>query len=318
MSKRNQRLGRGLDALIGSVAFEKAEAQAPQAPPVQPRPTAAPAAPAVEAPAAAPKGPAVQEIPLEQIDPNPFQPRQQFSDEHLAELAESIRADGILQPIALRKAGDRYQLIAGERRWRAAGLAGLKAVPAIVREASDSEMLVLALVENIQRKDLNAIEKAQAYEALRRTLNVPIEQLAKRLGQDRSTVSNYLRLLELDESIQSLIRTGQLSMGHARAILGAPEEHRVRLARDVLAKDLSVRATEALVQLARQGSPVPGRPETRPQIKLLEERFTHTLGCRTKIREGPKGRSGKIVIYYRTLDDFDRITDRLNVNTEDI
>jgi len=231
-------------------------------------------------------------------------------------LVQSIKTDGILQPITLRKAGAKYQLIAGERRWRAAGLAGLAEVPAIVRQADDNEMLVLALVENIQREDLNAIEKAQGYEALRRTLDLPIEQMARRLGQDRSTVSNYMRLLELDDSIQSLIRSGQVSMGHARALLGAPEEHRIRLARQVVEQDLSVRAIERQVQLLRAGKPTAKPAEARPHVRQIEERFTQSLGAKAKIKEDPKGKSGRIVIYYRTLDDFDRICDRLNVDIE--
>lgn len=302
MSKRAQRLGRGLEALIGTADFATSEAQAP--------------AKAPSPLSAAPGGPIVQAIPLDRIDPNPFQPRQQFDDAGLAELAMSIKTDGVLQPITLRPAGDRYQLIAGERRWRASGLAGLQEIPAILRQADDNEMLVLALVENIQREDLNAIEKAQAYEALRKTLNIPIEQLARRLGQDRSTVSNYLRLLELDESIQSLIRCAQLSMGHARALLGTGPEHRIRLARVAVEQDLSVRAVERQVQLLRAGTPATKSPEPRPHVKQLEERFTQALGARAKIKEGPKGKSGRVVIYYRTLDDFDRICDRLNVDTE--
>lgn len=304
MSKRVQRLGRGLEALIGTEDFAPTQ------------PVAPPKAPVPEPVQVVPTGPAVQSIPLGAIEPNPFQPRQQFDDTGLADLAQSIRTDGILQPITLRSAGSKYQLIAGERRWRAAGLAGLAEIPAIVRAADDNEMLVLALVENIQREDLNAIEKSQAYEALRKTLDLPIEQMARRLGQDRSTVSNYLRLSELDESIQSMIRSGQVSMGHARALLGAPQEHRIRLARQVVEQDLSVRAIERQVQLFRAGKPTSKQVEPRPHVRQLEERFTQSLGAKAKIKEGPKGKSGRIVLYYRTLDDFDRICDRLNVDIE--
>lgn len=314
MSKRPQRLGRGLEALIGSADFAAATqlpAASPPTGPAEPAPARATVAPP------APKGPSVQMLRPQQIDPNPFQPRQQFDDAALAELAQSLKADGVLQPIAVRAVNGRFQLIAGERRWRAAQLAGLLEIPAVVRPADDREMLVLALVENIQREDLNAIEKAQAYEQLRRTLDLPIEQLARRLGQDRSTVSNYLRLLELDDSIQSRIRSGQVSMGHARALLGAPPEHRNRLAGLILEQDLSVRAVEKMVQLLRQGKPPRQAVEVRPQIKHVEGRFTQTLGVRTKIKEGPKGKSGRIVLYYRTLDDFDRICDRLNIPTDE-
>ncbi len=249
MSKRPPRLGRGLESLIGSADFSVAEPQ----PVSRPAPASVPVAPT---------GPVVQSIPLGRIEPNPFQPRQQFDDTGLAELAQSIKTDGILQPITLRQVESRYQIIAGERRWRAAQLAGLTEIPAIVRAADDNEMLVLALVENIQREDLNAIEKAQAYEALRRTLNMPIEQLARRLGQDRSTVSNYLRLLELDESLQSQIRSGQLSMGHARALLarrGAPNSTRAEhiAARSVGPCDRASGAATAGRQASREGGGAP-------------------------------------------------------------
>ncbi len=313
MAKRTQRLGRGLNALIGT-------GDAPPAhPPVSVQAAPPPATPPAEREPAPPDRPAVDTVPIDRIEPNPFQPRQQFDDTGLAELAQSIKSDGVLQPITLRQSGGKYQIIAGERRWRASRIAGLKDIPALVRQASDDDMLVLALIENIQREDLNAIEKAQGYETLRRKLDLPIEQLARRVGQDRSTVSNYLRLLELDGAVQSLIRAGQLSMGHARAILGAPEEHRIRLARQVVEQDLSVRAVEHQVQFLRQARAAPGPArEPRPHIKQMEQRFTQALGVRTKIKEGPKGKSGRLVIYYRTLDDFDRICDRLEVDTEDV
>lgn len=310
MSKRQQRLGRGLEALIGTADF------------TQPQPVPAAKSPpgsAVEKTPDPQPGPSVpvRVLSLDLIEPNPFQPRKQFDDASLGELAQSIREDGILQPIAVRPANGRFQIIAGERRCRAARLAGLAEVPAVVRQAGDTEMLALALIENIQREDLNAIEKAQAYEGLRQTLNLPIEHLAQRLGQDRSTVSNYLRLLELDDILQSLIRSGQLSMGHARTLLGAPSEHRVRLARQSVEQDLSVRALEKLVQLLRQGIPAQKKTEPRPLIKSAEQRFTQALGVRARIKEGPKGKTGRIVLYYRTLDDFDRICDRLGVPTEE-
>lgn len=307
MSKRAQRLGRGLEALIGTAEFAQPE------PETQVRgPAGSPQATPSDGPAAA-----VRMLALDAIEPNPFQPRQQFDDAALADLAQSIRTDGILQPIAVRPAGGKFQIIAGERRCRAARLAGLTEVPAAIRPANDKEMLALALIENIQREDLNAIEKAQAYEQLRRALDLPIEQLAKRLGQDRSTVSNYLRLLELDETTQSWIRSGSLNMGHARALLGAPTEHRGWLGRKVVDQDLSVRAVEKMVQLLRSGQVPKKVAEPRPLIKSVEQRFAQTLGIRTRIKEGPKGKSGRIVLYYRTLGDFDRICDRLNIPSEE-
>ncbi len=332
MSKRQQRLGRGLEALIGTGGFSATQASGPQstrspgrsatgqkqhgdtvaADSASAQKAAAPGQPAAQA-----ASPPVQTLRLDLVDPNPFQPRQQFDDTGLAELAQSIKTDGILQPIAVRPVAGRFQIIAGERRCRAARLAGLAEVPAVVRSTDDNEMLALALIENIQREDLNAIEKAQAYEQLRKALDLSIEQLAARLGQDRSTVSNYLRLLELEDSVQAWIRSGALSMGQARAILGAPAEDRHRLARHAVEQELSVRAVEKMVQLIRQGGRVQTKPEPRPVVKDLEERFTRSLGIKTRIKEGPKGKSGRLVLYYRTLDDFDRICDRLGLVVEE-
>lgn len=310
MSKRPQRLGRGLESLIGMGDMGSAQADAP-------RTTAAAQSRPSNAPQAVEPAIPVRMVNLDTVEPNPFQPRQQFDEAALAELAASIRTDGILQPIAVRPVNGKFQIIAGERRCRAARMAGLKEVPAIVRDTDDREMLALALTENIQREDLNAVEKAQAYEQLRLTLAIPIEQLAKRLGQDRSTVSNFLRLLELDELSQSWIRSGRLSMGQARAVLGAEPEHRTRLARQAVEQELSVRAVERMVQLVRQGIPEKKKNETRPLIKSTEQQFTKTLGVKAKIKESPKGKSGRIVLYYRTLDDFERICDRLNISTEE-
>jgi len=298
-----QRLGRGLESLIGSSDIQVAQL---------PATTNLPTAETAQGTGSR----AVRSLPVDLIESNPFQPRQGFDDAHLAWLAQSIKTDGILQPITVRAAGPKFQIIAGERRWRAARLAGLEEIPAIVRHADDNEMLVLALVENIHREDLNAIEKAKAYEALRMALHASIEQLGERLGQDRSTVSNYLRLLELDDPIQSLIRSRHLSMGHARALLGAPPEHRVRLAKMIVDRDLSVREAERQVQLVGRSRGRGAAAVGRPHVRQLEERMTQTLGTKTRIVEGSRGKGGRIVIYYRTLEDFDRICDRLNVDTE--
>jgi len=300
MSKNAPRLGRGLDSLIGTAVAST--------PPQQGEP----------AYGEAEAGPPVRFVPIGLLEPNPFQPRKDLDETGLAELAESIKQDGLLQPIAVRQAGAKYQIVIGERRWRAAKMAGLHEVPATVRQIADEDMLALALVENIHREDLNAIEKAHAYERLRQTLAVSIEQLAQRLGQDRSTVSNYLRLLELEEPIQAMLRAGQLTMGHARALLGAQAECRMRLARQVVEQGLSVRALERAVQRSKESPARPAEPEKRPHIRLLEDRFAEALGVRTVIREGKRQGRGRIVLYYRTLDDFDRICRLLNIDLAEV
>ena len=189
------------------------------------------------------------EIPIDLIDPSSLQPRTVFDDAKLDELARSIIANGVVQPLLLRRKGGRFELVAGERRWRAAQRAGLSKVPAVVRSVPDDKVLELALIENIQREDLNAIEEARAYKNLIETLGLTQETVAERVGRDRSYITNYLRLLRLPSDIQDLVQTERLSMGHARAILGTDEpDIQRRLARKVIEQDLSVRATERLVR----------------------------------------------------------------------
>src|ERR1700704_3241801 len=207
------------------------------------------------------------EIPIDLIDPSTLQPRTVFDDAKLDELARSISANGVVQPLLVRRKGGRYELIAGERRWRAAQLAGLTRIPAVVRNVSDDKVLELALIENIQREDLNPIEEARAYKKLIETLGLTQEIVAERVGRDRSYITNYLRLLRLPDDLQELLQTGRLSTGHARTLLGL--EHvdlQRRIARKIIEQDLSVRATEQLVRLAAE----PRRNARKPPSKQKE------------------------------------------------
>jgi len=302
MAKGSPRLGKGLDALISpAITQTQPEPTIPQPPNTQGH------------------SPNLRLIRVDLVEPNPYQPRQHIDETALADLAKSIAESGVIQPIVVRQVGAKYQIIAGERRWRAASLAGMSEIPAIVRQADDEQMLTYALIENIHREDLNPIERAQAYRALQKMLDCTIEELARRVGQDRSTVSNYLRLLELDESIQALVRSGQLTMGHARALLGAPPEYRTQLARKAAAEAMSVRAVEKAVQMLRAAKPPQKRnAPPRPHIKLLEAKFSQTLGLRTRIAESNSRHAGRVIIYYKSLDDFDRICQALGVDLSDI
>src|SRR5688572_26859852 len=202
------------------------------------------------------------EIELDSIVPGPMQPRTHFDEAALEHLAESIRSHGIVQPLLVRRRGDQYELIAGERRWRAAKLAGLTRVPVVIREVPDESLLEIALIENIQRENLNPLEEAQAYKKLIETVGLTQEALASRVGRDRSYITNYLRLLRLPDDLQQLVKEGQLSTGHARTILGVSQEDlQRRLARQVIEQGLSVRATEQLVQRAAVDRP-PRMPRT--------------------------------------------------------
>jgi ParB family chromosome partitioning protein len=253
----------------------------------------------------------IRQVEIGAIAPNPFQPRRAFDREALEELTESIRRNGVLQPILLRQVDDRFEIVAGERRWRAAGKAGLEAIPAVVKTVDDDRMLELALVENIQRQDLNPIERAEAYRSYIDTLGLTQEKAAERLGKDRSTVANTMRLLELSEEIRLLVSRGTLTMGHARALLGLPdEEAREILARRIVAEGLSVRAVEKAVKAARTPR-TPTRPAPEPPAYLveLEGRLRERFGTRVRIQE--RGGRGKLVIEFYSRDDFDRIYELL-------
>jgi ParB family chromosome partitioning protein len=222
------------------------------------------------------------ELPIDALAPNPNQPRKGFSEEALDELAQSIKASGILQPIVARRRGERYEILVGERRWRAAQRAGLARVPVLVRDASDAEALELALVENLLREDLNPLEEADAYQRLMGEFGWTQDELASRIGKDRSSIANALRLRRLPEVIQADLRAGRLTMGHARALLGLPTAAaQLRLRERILAQDWSVRATEAGVRQARRAGP---RGRRRPaELDALEEALRTALGMRVRV-----------------------------------
>ncbi|HXG16096.1 MAG TPA: ParB/RepB/Spo0J family partition protein [Calidithermus sp.] len=268
-------LGRGLDALLG----EPARAEAEQ----------------------------LVEIPVDDIDVNPRQPRKAFDPAALEELARSIKTAGVLQPIVVRRAaGGRWELIAGERRWRAARQAGLDRIPAVVREASDAEALELALVENLLREDLNPMEEAEAYQQILSEFGWTQEELARRIGRDRSTIANSLRLLRLPPPIQDDLRAGRLTMGHARALLAlTTTAEQLKLRDEILAHAWSVRATEAGVQQRRAAPP----PRRSPELVALEQALERAL--MTRVRIVGHERRGRIEISYATAEELTRLAGAL-------
>jgi ParB family chromosome partitioning protein len=253
----------------------------------------------------------VQEIPLDRIVTNPKQPRRVFEESTLEELANSIREKGVLQPVIVKKAeDDRYILVAGERRLRAARLAGLKTIPAIVKEATEAEAVEIALIENIQRDDLNPLEMAEAFQRLIDEFGYTQEQLATRIGKDRATVANYLRILKLPPDIKEYILSGQISLGHAKAILSLPTKtSQIEVARQVLRRGLSVRQTERLCKALSKKPPKASKKEKDPNIAALEERLKRSLG--TKVTLKHRGGKGKIEIEYYSLDELDRLIELL-------
>jgi ParB family chromosome partitioning protein len=285
MSKRKA-LGRGLSSLI------------PDAPP--------------------PAAPGVLQIDVDLIAPNPQQPRKSFDEGTLDELAASIQAHGVLQPVVLSRDGERYRLIIGERRWRAAMQAGIKKIPAILRDADDRERLEMALIENLQRQELNALEEARAYQLLVDEFQLAHEELARRVGKSRSYVSNLLRLLNLDQFVRELVTTGRLSMGHARALAGlADPAAQKQAAETVVKRSLSVRETEALVsRLARRDGAEDGegageRTKSRkdPNVRAAEEKLKRAMGTEVRITGGPE--KGRIVIEFVSARELQRLFEML-------
>ena len=249
----------------------------------------------------------VTDLPIDSITANPQQPRKVFEDKALQQLAESLRQSGVLQPIVVRRMNSGYQLIVGERRWRAAKLAGLSQIPAVVREATDAQSLELALVENLLREDMNPIEEAEAYQRLLAEFGWIQEELAQRVGRDRSTIANCLRLLKLPEVIQADLRAGRLSMGHARALLSltAPLDQ-LKLRAEILDHSWSVRATEEGVKRGRGKSS--GRPTRRsPEMSALEDALRSALA--TRVRVIGTERAGRIEIAYSSREELDRVVE---------
>jgi len=249
--------------------------------------------------------------PIESIYPNPYQPRQSFSDSELTELANSIKEKGVIQPILVSQTQDGLQLIAGERRWRAAQKAGLDKIPVWIRDISPSEALELALIENIQRKDLNPIEESSAYQELMNRFNLTQEALSKRMGKDRSTIANLLRLLKLPAIIQQDLIDGKLTAGHARALLSTESALAQKKIRNlIIKKSLSVRQTEVLVKKALASKkPKDQKNETDFYIKSLAKDLQTSLGTKVDIKR--KGRKGRIIIEFYSDDDLGRLMDRL-------
>ena len=288
-SGKRQALGRGLAALIPSAS-----------------------GPGVEGSARAPSGTGLRMLDIESIHPSTRQPRKHFDEGRLDELAETIRNQGIIQPLGVRnRESGGYELIAGERRWRAAQRAGLHQVPAVVRETSESQAFELALVENLQREDLNPIEEAEAYQYMLAEHGHTQESLSERVGKDRSTVANALRLLKLPPSVRAMVREGRLNMGHARALLGLEDDPSIeRLARQAASHGLSVRQVEALVKRERKGESRPASPEPSPAARDLVHRLEQALATRVKlVQTSPK--SGRFEIHYASLDELDAILARI-------
>jgi ParB family chromosome partitioning protein len=259
------------------------------------------------------QGEELLEVDIDLIDPNPHQPRTNFNDEKLNELAQSIRSNGLVQPLLLRRIGSgRFQIVAGERRWRAAQRAGLHRVNAVIRSIPDSKLLELALIENIQRQELNPIEEAQAYQRLIHNLGLTQDEVAQQVGKDRSSIANYLRLLKLPDDVQRMLEDDSISMGHARALLGLDTKEQIRrLADEVVEKRLSVRQTEQAVQAMKQASSSPSHKEgstssgSDANIRAAELKMKRFLGTQVRIQLGKNG--GKIEIEFSSASELDRI-----------
>lgn len=314
MSK-DRRLGRGLAALLGGPMDEAAPLEA-NLPPIEPLGVALPETtdPANE----------LLRLNVHEIDDNPFQPRRDFGTAELASLAESLKEHDMLQPILVRRHGSRYQLISGERRLRAAIQAGWKTVPARLREADDRQVAELAIVENLQRRDLNPIEKATSFRRYLDQHACTQDELAARLKIDRSTIANLMRLLELPETVRQAIGTGELSAGHARALLPLGDEaEQIAFAQQIKSEGLSVRATEQLVQLRLDEDddagpatiPLPrSKPTKSEQVASLEQEFRMATGTKVEIRQSGRGR-GKIVLHFGNEDEFERIRELISGDT---
>jgi ParB family transcriptional regulator, chromosome partitioning protein len=305
-TEKPRHLGRGLESLLGPIMMSTA---------VEP-----PIATGGSKPPGLPPDKelrnALVDVPVDVIAPNPYQARSVWNDDDLRELSESIRANGVIQPILVRSFQGGYQLIAGERRLRATKMAGLATIPALVREVVDDEMFEWSLVENIHRRDLNPIERAKAYQRYLNAFSLTQAEAGERLGEDRSVISNYLRLLELHEEIRDMLVDGRLSMGHARAILGLPtDELRRKLANRALAGRLSVREVERLVRKYTTEQKPGGLKEATklPHIVDLENKLRRQLGTRVAIETRRNGQRGRIVIEFDSLDHFDRITEALGL-----
>ena len=255
-------------------------------------------------PQSPPRAAALIELDLDQIQPNPLQPRLQFEPGKLQELAASIKENGVLQPIVVRASGGGYEIVVGERRWRAARQVGLERIPAIVQHVSDEKMLALALVENIQRDELSSIEEGQAYQLLAAQFALTHEEIAQRVGRSRTAVTNSLRLLRLPRFIQEKVMNEEMSMGHARALIPLPRKDQLHLAEQIIARSLSVRETERRAQLCLD-PPKPRTPTKDPNIRAAEQKLEERWKTRVEIRR--RGQRGQIILHFHSPDDLERL-----------
>ena len=294
MSAKKRGLGRGLDALLGASNAAQSAADNDQ--------------PGEQAQASASEDGALKQLPVDLVQRGKYQPRKDIEPESLQELADSIKAQGVMQPIVVRPVSDRkYEIIAGERRWRATQLAGLDVIPAVVRDVSDEAAIAMALIENIQREDLNPIEEAASLQRLQQEFELTQQEVATAVGKSRSTVANLLRLMSLQEDVRRLVEHGDLEMGHARALLGLEGNDQSHAARSVVGKGLSVRQTEAMVRnfLAKKDRPAPDK-HIDPNIRHLQDDLSQRLGARVQIQHSAGGK-GKLVLAYNSLDELDGI-----------
>jgi ParB family chromosome partitioning protein len=314
--RRRGGLGRGLEALIPSTPQEDREPEAQTPDHVS----------AVAEVSGQPSGPTFEQLPIDRIDPNPRQPREAFDEELLQDLTVSIEAVGVLQPIVVRPHGERYQIVMGERRLRAARAAGLERIPAIVRTTEDDQLLRDALLENVHREDLNPLEEAAAYEQLLVDFGITQEELAARLGRSRPVIANALRLLRLPGSVQRRIAAKILSSGHARAVASLEDPvQQERLADRIVAEGLTVRMAEELAQRIKNGEPLLGPDERRVRVRPvmqapgmadLAERLSDRLETRVRVQLGK--RKGKVLIEFATLDDLQRICDAIGLEQQTV
>ncbi|MFP4639458.1 MAG: ParB/RepB/Spo0J family partition protein [Guyparkeria sp.] len=285
MSTKRKGLGRGLDALLGTADRpEEAGAQ-------------------------------LREIAVDLINPNPFQPRTHFDETALTELADSIRAQGVIQPVVVRRRSGEYELIAGERRWRAAQKAGLSRIPAVIREIDDNQAAAMALIENLQREDLDAIEQAKAIQRLVQEFSLTHQQVADILGISRPAVSNALRLLDLAAPVQKLLRERTIDAGHARSLAALPKKEQVPLAEKVVARTLTVRQVESMVSRYLQQAGRPEPPEADADTRALERRLADALGLAVSVHANRQGR-GRVTLAFDSLDQLDGLIARLEGGEE--
>lgn len=297
MSSRKRGLGRGLDALLSNQSNQSKPTEGAQA---------ELSATDIEAKTG------LSKLPIEQLSPGKYQPRQDMSPEALDDLASSIKSQGIIQPIVVRPIGeDSYEIIAGERRWRAAQLAELDLVPCIIKDVPDEAAVAIALIENIQREDLNAMEEAIALQRLQDEFELTHQEVADAVGKSRTSITNYLRLNKLEDDVKTLMEHGDLEFGHAKVLLGLTGDEQILAARKVVAKELTVRDTEKLVNSITEGVKEKAVFDKDPDVKLLEQQLVERLGAKVDISYNRKGK-GKLVISYSSLDELDGIISHLN------